>query len=61
VIGWTLCAKTQALLGLAEQIDKYREDLQRYAKILKAFDGRDVKGGLYFPLLQRWCEVDLNP
>jgi ATP-dependent exoDNAse (exonuclease V) beta subunit len=46
---------------LREQIDKYREDLQRYAKILKAFDGRDVKGGLYFPLLQRWCEVDLNP
>jgi ATP-dependent helicase/nuclease subunit A len=41
-----------------EQIDKYREDLQRYARILHAYDGRQVKGGLYFPLLQRWCEVD---
>jgi ATP-dependent helicase/nuclease subunit A len=45
---------------LREQIDKYRDDLQRYARILKGFDGRDVKAGLYFPLLQRWCEVDLN-
>jgi ATP-dependent helicase/nuclease subunit A len=45
---------------LREQINKYRDDLQRYAKILHAFDGLQVKGGLYFPLLQRWCEVDLT-
>jgi len=45
---------------LREQIDKYREDLQRYARILNAFDGRPVKGGLYFPLLQRWSEVDFT-
>jgi ATP-dependent exoDNAse (exonuclease V) beta subunit len=46
---------------LREQINKYRDDLQRYANILHAFDGVPVKGGLYFPLLQRWCEVDLTP
>jgi ATP-dependent helicase/nuclease subunit A len=46
---------------LREQINKYRDDLQRYANILRAFDGMAVKGGLYFPLLQRWCEVDLTP
>ncbi len=45
---------------LREQIDKYRDDLQRYAAILHAFDGVPVRGGLYFPLLQRWCEVDLT-
>jgi ATP-dependent exoDNAse (exonuclease V) beta subunit len=44
---------------LDEQIAKYRGDLTRYAKVLQAFDGRSVKGGLYFPLLLRWCPVDL--
>lgn len=44
---------------LREQVEKYRADLEHYAKILRSFDGRAVKGGLYFPLLQRWCEVDL--
>lgn len=46
---------------LREQVEKYRDDLERYAKILHAFDGRSVKGGLYFPLLQRWCEVEAKP
>lgn len=45
---------------LHEQVEKYRGDLQRYARILQEFDGIPVKGGLYFPLLQRWCEVDLT-
>ena len=45
---------------LREQLEKYRADLERYAKVLRALDGLPVKGGLYFPLLQRWCEVDVN-
>ena len=28
--------------------------------ILRAFDGLPVKGGLYFPLLQRWCPVEFT-
>jgi ATP-dependent helicase/nuclease subunit A len=44
---------------LQEQVEKYRADLERYARILREFDGISVHGGLYFPLLQRWCEVEL--
>jgi ATP-dependent exoDNAse (exonuclease V) beta subunit len=46
---------------LREQVDKYREDLARYARVLHAWDGLPVRGGLYFPLLQRWCEVEFTP
>jgi ATP-dependent exoDNAse (exonuclease V) beta subunit len=42
---------------LQEQVEKYRADLERYAEILHELDGLPVQGGLYFPLLQRWCEV----
>jgi ATP-dependent helicase/nuclease subunit A len=45
---------------LSEQVEKYREDLERYARVLRAFDGLPVRGGLYFPLLQRWCEVEFT-
>jgi ATP-dependent helicase/nuclease subunit A len=45
---------------LDEQVEKYRADLLLYAAILHSFDGLTIKGGLYFPLLQRWCEVEFS-
>jgi ATP-dependent exoDNAse (exonuclease V) beta subunit len=45
---------------LAAQEEKYRPDLERYARIMHALDGRAVRAGLYFPLLGRWREVPLT-
>ena len=35
---------------------RYREQLERYARIMRAMDGRPVRLGLYFPLLAGWRE-----
>ncbi|MCW5621848.1 MAG: hypothetical protein KIS79_12130, partial [Burkholderiales bacterium] len=35
---------------------RYREQLERYARIMHALDGRQVRLGLYFPLLGGWRE-----
>jgi ATP-dependent helicase/nuclease subunit A len=45
---------------LAEQEEKYRPDLKRYASIMNAFDGRPVRAGLYLPLLASWREITLD-
>lgn len=63
-VRWVVDYKTSDREGtitesyLKEQIEKYRGDLARYARILHALDGLPIKGGLYFPLLQLWREVD---
>lgn len=44
---------------LAGQEKLYRPQLQRYARLLKAWEGRTIRAALYFPLLQRWREVAL--
>jgi ATP-dependent exoDNAse (exonuclease V) beta subunit len=36
---------------------RYRPQLERYAALLKARDGRAVKLGLYYPLLKGWREL----
>jgi ATP-dependent helicase/nuclease subunit A len=44
---------------LAGQEELYRPQLERYARLMKAWDGRNIRAALYFPLLQRWREVSL--
>jgi len=41
---------------LDQEQSRYREQLERYARILRALDGRPVRLGLYFPLLKGWRE-----
>ena len=42
------------------QVDKYRPDMQRYARVLRAFDPRPVKCALYLPLIGEFCEVEVE-
>ncbi len=41
-----------------EQVDRYREQLERYARLLRQREDRPVKLGLYFPLLGGWRAWD---
>ena len=45
---------------LAQQKDRYREQLERYARLMMQRDanyvGRPIRLGLYFPLLGEWLE-----
>ena len=42
------------------QVEKYRSDIERYARVLRAYDSRPLRCALYLPLLGRFCEVDVN-
>jgi ATP-dependent helicase/nuclease subunit A len=42
---------------LDQQQEKYRPDLERYARVMRQLDPRPVRMGLYFPLLREWREV----
>ncbi len=58
---WVVDFKTSSHQGagldnfLAEQKRRYRDQMERYAKILRPL-GQPVRLGLYFPLLDRWIE-----
>lgn len=41
---------------LDREKERYRAQLERYARIMRAHDARPVRLGLYFPLLQGWRE-----
>lgn len=44
---------------LAEEVERYRNQLARYAQLLRMFKpGETVRAALYFPLLKQWREVD---
>ena len=43
------------------QVDKYRLDMRRYARVLRAFDPRPVRCALYLPLLGAFCPVEVEP
>ena len=36
--------------------ERYREQLEKYGALMKMYEERPVKLGLYFPLLQGWRE-----
>jgi ATP-dependent exoDNAse (exonuclease V) beta subunit len=42
------------------QVEKYRPDMQRYARVLRVFDPRPVRCALYLPLLGEFCPVDVD-
>jgi ATP-dependent helicase/nuclease subunit A len=45
---------------LAGEVASYREQLASYARLLRSLEPqREVRGGLYFPLFDGWCEVPL--
>jgi ATP-dependent exoDNAse (exonuclease V) beta subunit len=43
---------------LDNELARYTEQLRRYALVMKRFDGRPQKVGLYFPLLDVWRELE---
>jgi ATP-dependent exoDNAse (exonuclease V) beta subunit len=45
---------------LAAEAGRYREQLERYATLYRAYRGVDVRCALYFPLLQAYIEVDVR-
>jgi ATP-dependent exoDNAse (exonuclease V) beta subunit len=42
------------------QVEKYRSDMQRYVRVLRAFDSRPVQCALYLPLLGVFCPVETD-
>ena len=41
---------------LEQEKDRYREQLERYARLMARSDDRPIRLGLYFPLLGEWLE-----
>jgi ATP-dependent exoDNAse (exonuclease V) beta subunit len=41
---------------LDREQERYREQLERYARVMRSLDRRPVRVALYFPLLQAWRE-----
>jgi ATP-dependent exoDNAse (exonuclease V) beta subunit len=42
------------------QVEKYRPDMERYVRVLRAFDPRPVRCALYLPLLGEFCPVEVE-
>ena len=61
-VRWVIDYKTGAHEGggldefLAREVERYRPQLDLYAELVSAIDGRPVRRGLYFPLLRAWRE-----
>jgi len=46
---------------LADEVRRYRDQLQRYARLMKLFrPDQPVRAALYFPLMKQWREVVLG-
>ena len=45
---------------LAREAERYRPQLKRYVTLMRGFENRTVKAGLYFPLLGTFHEVDVD-
>lgn len=66
-VRWIVDFKTSTHEGgaldafLDQEVARYRLQLQRYARLMRAFKpGETVKAALYFPLLRQWREVPLS-
>ena len=61
---WVVDYKTSAHTGadldsfLDNERSRYRAQLERYARLLRAIDERPIRCGLYFPLLRGWRAWD---
>jgi len=60
---WIVDYKTSAHEGaglegfLDNECERYRPQLERYRQLFAGLEDRPIQAGLYFPLLQRWCEI----
>jgi ATP-dependent helicase/nuclease subunit A len=46
---------------LDQEVRRYREQLQRYARLMCSFrPGQQVRAALYFPLMRQWREVPVS-
>jgi ATP-dependent helicase/nuclease subunit A len=66
-IRWIVDFKTGSHEGggleqfLAEEVLRYRDQLQRYARLMRLFSpGQPVRAALYFPLMKQWREVPVG-
>ncbi len=65
-VRWVVDFKTGTHSGgdeetfLQREVERYRPQLTRYAKLLQKLDGRQMRVGLYFPLLKAWREWSLE-
>lgn len=65
-VRWVVDFKTGTHLGgseeqfLQREVERYRPQLTRYARLLQHLDQRPVRVGLYFPLLKAWREWDME-
>lgn len=58
IIDYKLLHETHMNAGmLAEELQRYRLQLEKYQKALIALENRTVKAGLYFPLAKAWQEL----
>lgn len=61
-IRWIIDYKTGSHSGTGKEVfmdremERYRGQLENYAMIMSKIDKRDIKLGLYFPMLQGWRE-----
>jgi len=61
-VRWIIDYKTSSHEGgalevfLDNQVQRYKSQLENYAFIMKKIDHREIKMGLYFPLMQAWRE-----
>ncbi len=61
-VRWIIDYKTSAHEGtgrenfLEQEKERYREQLERYARLMLQRDDRPIRLGLYFPLLSEWLE-----
>jgi hypothetical protein len=46
---------------LDSEQERYADQLNRYADIMRRMDGRPIRVGLYFPLLKGWREWEPKP
>ncbi|MEO8992673.1 MAG: 3'-5' exonuclease, partial [Nitrosospira sp.] len=59
---WVVDYKTSSHEGsnlegfLDTEQERYRAQLDRYATLMRSFDGQPVRRGLYFPMLKGWRE-----
>ncbi len=52
-------ADVQAFLD--RETERYREQLDRYARFVSSLDSRPIRLGLYHPLLRGWSEWRYEP
>jgi ATP-dependent helicase/nuclease subunit A len=66
-VRWVIDYKTSQHLGgglelfLDREVDRYRSQLERYARLARRLGPEPVRLGLYFPLMRAWREWAADP